>query len=329
LTVSTDSAGGVHEYAAEIKARVESRVGFRVAGKMARREVEVGQRVRAGQVLAQLDPEDLRLAQAAAAAAVKAAQTNYELAEADLKRYKDLLVQGFVSAAEIDRRDTTLKAARAQLEQARAQADVQVNQATYAALTATAPGVITAVEAEPGTVLAAGTPVLRVAYDGPRDAVFAVPEDTMSRVRVLLGKPGGLKVRLWGTATPLAATVREIGAAADPATRTFQVKADLGNADVQLGQTATALVDLPKLDGITKLPLTAVTQQQGKTAVWVVDKESMTVRAQPIAVGGADGNSVVVAGGLSPGQLVVTAGVHVLNPGQKVKIYEPPVATAR
>ncbi len=328
MTVSADSAGGVHEFAAEVRARTESRLGFRVAGKMTRRQAEVGQHVAAGAPLAELDPEDLRLQQAAAAATAQSAKVNLDLAVADFRRYKDLRDQGFISSAELERRDTTLKAAQAQFEQTRAQASVQGNQTAYSTLRAAVPGVVTAVEAEPGAVLTAGTPVLRLAHDGPRDAVFAVPEDATPGLRALLGKPGGLQVRLWGNAQTLPATVREVAAAADPATRTFLVKADLGNASVQLGQTASVLLALPRMDGVAKLPLTAVTQQQGKTAVWLVDKASMTVQVQPIAVAGADGNSVVVASGLSPGQLVVTAGVHVLTPGQKVKLFDGPGATA-
>ena len=293
------------------------------------RSAEVGQHVNAGQALAQLDGTDLKLGQDAAMAATRAAQTNYELAAAEYKRYKDLRDQGFISGLELERRESTQKAQKAQLDQALAQANVQGNQAGYAALLATAPGVVTAIDAEVGTVLAAGTPVLRLAHDGPRDVVFAVPEDGLPAMRALLGKPGGLKVRPWSSTATMPATVREVAAAADPATRTFLVKADLGTAPVQLGQTVTVLVDLPRLEGITKLPLAAVMQQQGQTAVWLVDKASMTVKMQPIAVGGADGNSVVVAAGLSPGQTVVTAGVHVLTPGQKVKFYEPPVAVAQ
>ena len=113
VTVSAESAGGTHEYAAEIRARTESRLAFRVAGKMVRRMVDLGQRVKAGDALAQLDPQDLKLAQASARAAVQAAEVNLELADADLKRYRDLLSKGFVSAAEIDRRETSLKAAQA------------------------------------------------------------------------------------------------------------------------------------------------------------------------------------------------------------------------
>ena len=187
---------------------------------------------------------------------------------------------------------------------------------------------VLSVDAEVGSVLAAGTPVFRVAFDGPRDAVFAVPEDGVAGIRALLGVPGALKVRPWGSGALIAATVREVAAGADAATRTFLVKADIGNSPLQLGQTVTVLIELPRKQGIAKLPLAAVFQQQGKTAVWLLDKASMTVKLQPVEVAGAEGNTVVVAAGLSPGQTVVSAGVHVLTPGQKVKLYEAPATAA-
>lgn len=329
MTIASDRAGGVHEYAAEVRARTESRLSFRVPGKMLRRPAELGMRVKAGQVLAELDPADLRLQQAAAAAALKSAQVNLELARADFGRYKDLRDKGFISAAELERRETTLKAAEAGVEQARAQAEVQGNQTDYAVLRAAVPGVITGIDAEPGAVLAAGAPVLRLAHDGPRDVVFSVPEDALGGVAPLVGRRGALRVRLWGREQTLPATVREVAAAADPVTRTFLVKADVGDAAVELGQTAAVLIDLPPRDGVARLPLSAVTQQQGRTAVWLVDAASMTVQLQPVVVAGADQNSVVVASGLQPGQIVVTAGVHVLTPGQKVKWYQAPAGTGR
>ncbi|HSM21423.1 MAG TPA: efflux RND transporter periplasmic adaptor subunit, partial [Rubrivivax sp.] len=133
---------------------------------------------------------------------------------------------------------------------------------------------------------------------------------------------GALQVRPWGGSETLPATVREVAAAADPATRTFQIKADIGPAPLPLGQTVTVLVELPRQEGVTKLPLTAVMQHQGRTAVWLLDRQTMTVQVQPVVVAGAEGNEVVVAAGLSPGQTVVTAGVHTLTPGQKVKLFE-------
>ena len=327
ITVAPQTAGGVHEYAGEVRARTESRLGFRVGGKIVRRDADLGDSVKAGQLLAQLDPQDLKLGQEAAKAALSAAQVNLDQAAADFKRFKELRDQGFISSAELERRETAFKAAQAQLEQARAQSSVQGNQAAYASLLADAKGVITAVEAEPGMVVAAGSPVLRLAHDGPRDVVFAVPEDKVSLIKQLASVPGRFKVRLWGSpGEPLPASIREVSAAADPVTRTFLVKADVGRAEVKLGQTATVLVELPKTDGVTKLPLSALKEDQGRTVVWLVDRQSMTVRAQPVQVAGADGNDAVITSGLQSGQVVVTAGVHVLNPGQPVKFYVDPGA---
>jgi multidrug efflux system membrane fusion protein len=330
MAVSTDTAGGTYEYAAEVRARTESRLGFRVGGKIVRRTADVGDMVKAGQVLAQLDPQDLKLSQDAARAGLVAAQANFDQAAADFKRFKELRDQGFISSAELERRDTALKAAQAQLDQARVQSSVQGNQAAYAALVADASGVITGVDAEPGMVVAAGAPVVRLAQDGPRDVVFNVPEDKVGMIKALAAQPGALKVRLWGAAETLPAHIREIAAAADPVTRTFTVKADLeklpANTSVRLGQTATIIAELPKVAGITKLPLSALREEQGKTAVWVVDKATMTVSSKDVQLSGADGNEAVITGGLAPGMLVVTAGVHVLNPGQQVKLYVDPTA---
>lgn len=327
--VADGSAGLVHEYAAELRARTESRLSFRVGGKLLERRVGLGDVVKPGQALARLDAQDLKLAQDAAAAAMSAARVNRDQAGADYKRFIELHQQGFISAAELERRDAAFKAAQAQLDQAKAQASAQSNQSAYAQLSADAAGVVTAVYAEPGMVVAAGSPVLQLAHDGPRDVVFSVPEHLIASLRAAAARPGALKVRLWGdTAEPQAITLREVSAAADPTTRTFLVKADAGKLDARLGQTATVLLELPKQAQVIKLPLAAVLEQQGKTSVWLLDGKSMTVRLQPIQVAGAEGNEVVVAGGLAPGQEVVTAGVHVLTPGLKVKRYVEPAAAA-
>jgi RND family efflux transporter MFP subunit len=333
LTVSSQAASATLEYAGEIRPRVESKLGFRVGGKIVRRLVDVGDAVKAGQVLAQLDPQDLRLGQEAAVAATAAAQAAYDQLAADYQRYKDLRDQGFISSADLERREMSLKTAHAQLDQAKAQSNVQRNQAAYAALVADTGGVITGVDAEPGMVVSAGSSVLRLAHDGPRDVVFAVPEDKLETVRAVASQAGRLKVRLWGdgAAQVRDASLREVSAAADPLTRTFTVKADLGESPAggawRLGQTATVLLDLPPVAGVAKLPLSALREEQGRTVVWIVDRVSMTVRTQPVQVAGADGNEAVIAGGLAPGLTVVTAGVHVLTPGQKVKLYIEP-ATA-
>jgi len=325
LTVESGSTALAHEYAAEIRARTESRLGFRVGGKLVKRLANLGDTVKAGQALAQIDATDLKLGQDASRSALNSAEAQLAFSEAEFKRYKDLREQGFISGLELERREAGLKAARSQAEQARAQAGVQSNQAAYAVLSANASGVVTAIEAEPGAVLAAGTPVLRLAHDGPRDAVFSVPEDRAAAMRDLLGQQGALRLRAWGSSdATVPATVREVAGAADPVTRTFLVKADIGATSLRLGQTATVLLDTPMAAGVIKLPLAAVFEQGGKSHVWLVDRTSMTVRAQPVVLGGADGNLVVVAGGLSAGQAVVTAGVHVLTTGQKVRWYAEP-----
>jgi RND family efflux transporter MFP subunit len=329
VTLQSDSSQMQREYAAEIRARTESRLSFRVGGKLLRRLVNVGDAVVPGRPLAQLDGSDLKLGQDAAQAALAAAQSQLALSEAEFKRFKELRDQGFISSLELERREAGLKAARAQAEQARAQASVQRNQAGYAVLSADASGVVTAVEAEPGMVLAAGTPVLRLAHDGPRDAVFSVPEDRAAAMRTLLGRPGALKLRAWGEdVQTVPATVREVAASADAATRTFLVKADIGATTLRLGQTATVLLDAPAVPGVIKLPLAAVFEQGGGPAVWRVDRQAMTVCIQPIAVAGAEGNLLVVASGLAPGMVVVTAGVHALTPGQKVRWYVEPGSVA-
>lgn len=322
MTVGTALVLSQYEFSGEVKARVESRLGFRVGGKIIERQAELGQRVKAGQVLAQIDPQDYKLAADAARAQVAAAQTNSDLAGADFKRYQELKNQNFISGAELERREATFKAAEAQLQQARSQLSVQANQATYASLVANVSGIVTAVEAEPGQVVTAGAPVVRIAADGPRDVVFAVPEDKLAGL--VPGAP--VSIRVWSQNRQTAGKIREIAASSDPQTRTYAVKASLDAGEVlALGSTAYVVPELnkPVTTQVIKLPTTALRQEGKATAVWVLDQASMTVNSQVIQFATADGNEVVVAGGLKPGMLVVSAGVHVLSPGQKVSIYRP------
>lgn len=329
VTVGASDVQSQLEYAAEVRARTEARLSFQIAGKLLSRTAEVGQRVKAGQVLAEIDARDYELGVRSAQAAVAAAQTQRDLAEADFKRFAALQAQNFISGAELERRDTALKAAEAQLAQARAQLAVQSNQSGYARLVASAGGVITAVEAEPGQVLSAGMPVLRIAYDGSRDAVFAVPESRIASVRV--GQP--VQVSLPGRDQPWRATVREVAASADALTRTFAVRAALpASADAPLGATVTVRNEAASaskaLAQALKLPTTALRQDGNATAVWIFDPATGTVRSQPVQVAGADGNEVVIAAGVQPGQQVVAAGVHVLQAGQKVTVWQPVRAAA-
>lgn len=328
VTVGEGQIESAQEYSGDVRARVESRLGFRVAGKITRREVELGQRVKAGQVLARLDARDYQLGADAARAQVASATTQRDLAQANAQRFRALRAQNFISAAEMERYEANLKAAQASLDQARAQLSSQSNQENYTQLLADADGVVTAVEAEPGQVVAAGTPVVRIAQDGARDAVFSVPEDRRSAFR-----PGqGVKVRPWSDESRVIdALVREVAASADPATRTYVVKASLQGADLPaLGATVRAV---PEGMGVSrdavgsqviKLPTTALRQEGGSgqgTAVWLYDAASSSVKLQPVQIASADGNEAVIASGLQPGMQVVATGVHVLTPGQKVTVY--------
>ena len=325
LTVGAQALQSVLEFPGEVRPRVESRLGFRVAGKLRQRLVEAGQHVKAGQLLAQLDPQDYSLATDAAKAQVNAAQVNRDLASADFKRYKELREQNFISSAELERRDATLKAAQAQLEQAQAQFTAQGNQAAYTRLLADVSGVVTAVDAEVGQVVAAGTPVLRIAQDGARDLVFAVPEDRVARIT--LGS--AVAVQPWSGGSAVQARVREVAASADPVTRTFVVKAALpASSMLALGSTVTVRpADFERTAAVAiKLPTSALFESGKASAVWVLDPATLTVRLQPVQIGSVDGNEVVIASGLQAGMQVVSAGVHVLSPAQKVTLWHEPSA---
>ena len=320
MTVGASDLSVQGEYAAEVKARIETRLGFRVGGKILLRQAEPGQRVQAGQVLAEVDVQDYALAAQAAQAQVIGARSQRDLAAADFKRYEALLSQNFISAAELERRSAVLKAAQASLDQALAQAQTQTNQASYAKLTAPSAGVITAVEAEPGQVVSAGQPVVRLAQEGPRDAVFAVPEHVVGRLK--MGQK--MTASVGNTNQVVQGQVREIGASADPVTRTFTVKLALFKAEsLPLGMTLN--VHAPQLAGsqsdVIKVPTNALRQEGTQSSVWVFDDQTSTVSSQIVQVATADGNEVVIAAGLKPGQQIVSTGVHVLSPGQKVSVY--------
>ena len=324
VTVGIDRIESGAEFAGEVRARVETRLGFRVAGKIIHRPVEVGQSIKPGQMLAQLDSQDYRLAAEAAKAQVSAAATNRNLAATEYKRFKELKDQNFISGAELERRDTALKAGDAQLEQAQAQLSSQRNQAGYTSLTSDVAGIVTAVEAERGQVVAAGTPVVRIATDGPRDVVFSVPEDGVALI-----KPGSaVSVRSWSSAGLRQGVVREVAAVADPVTRTYQIKVSLEDKDAAsappLGATVYVVPQAFARSGVDviKLPTSALKQDGKTTAVWVLVTTSMTVKSQPVVIATADGNEAVVSSGLNPGMKVVSAGVHVLQAGQKVTIYK-------
>ncbi len=314
------AAGNVdvsNEYSGEVRARVESRLGFRVGGKIVSRKVDVGTLVKRGQVLMQLDPQDLVLAQAQAKAGLYSAESNRDLAKAELQRYKDLREKNFVAATVLDSKQTAFKAAQASYEQAVAAYKNQSNQAGYATLVSDVDGVVTGIDAEAGQVVAAGTPVARVAQAGDMDVVVGIPEDQVNAIRQITD----IRVRFWANPNQtVPAKLRELSPIADPTTRTFTAKVAIPSdaQGVKLGMTAYVTFGAKNPNAMIKLPLTALFQEKNATSVWIV--ENGAVRLVPVQVGGSSGDDLLIAGGVTPGQTVVTAGVNLLKPGQKVTI---------
>ncbi len=318
VLVLTSSNVGIHaEFPGEVRARVESRLAFRVPGKITARNVDPGTIVKRGQVLMQLDPQDLRLSQAQARATLTAAETSRDLAKAELKRYQELRVKNFVSGAVLDQKLSAWKAAQANVDAAQAGYFGQSNQAGYATLVADSDGVVTAVDADVGTVVSPGTPVVRVAKAGEKEIVIGLPEDKVETLR----RVQDVTVRLWANPNAvIPGKVREVSPVADAATRTYAVKVSIPDSalDVKLGMTAlvqfASTTDTPMI----RVPLTALFHEKATTSVWLV--ENGAVRLVPVQIGGTADNDVVLVGGVKPGQTVVTAGVNLLKAGQKVKI---------
>lgn len=313
------------EFPGEVRARIESRLGFRVGGKIVSRKVDVGTVVKRGQILMQLDPQDLQLAQAQSIAGLRASESNRDLAKAELKRYQDLRDKNFVSQALLDSKETAYKAAQASYEQAAAANKNQSNQTAYTTLVADADGVVTGVDAEVGQVVAAGSPVVRVAQLCEKEIVIGIPEDKVDTLR----RVSDVKVRIWAHPNDLIdGKIREISPIADPVTRTFTAKVSIpaAPADVRLGMTAYVNFASKTTTPWIKVPLTALFQDKGGSAVWVV--ENNTAKLVPVQTAAPAGNDILLSGGVGNGQVVVTAGVNSLKPGQKVSILgEEPVAT--
>lgn len=322
LTRVTLGAGGDSAvFAGEIKPRHETDLGFRIGGKIVARLVDVGARVKRGQVLARLDPADLGLQTEAAKAQLAAAQTEYNFAKAEFERYQTLLDQKFISASALDAKRNALNATRARQAQAKAQLSVTANQASYAALTAHQDGVITAVNGEVGQVVTPGQIVMRLAREDEREVAIAVPENRIGELRT--AKEMG--VVLWADPSRIhPARVREVAPAVDPATRTFAVRVSILARDPALrwGMTANVVLRGDGIDNAALLPLTALYQQDGKPAVWIFDPNTRKVSLRAVEIGPYREDGVLIRAGLQSGDLVVTAGVHKLIAGQTVRPYE-------
>lgn len=318
MTVGNADTSSDSELAAVVKARVESRMGFRVAGKIAGRTVEIGQHVVTGQPLLRLDPRDYALAELSGKSGLTAALAHRDVVKSEYERFQALQKQGFVSRIDLDRKHSELIAAEAQVRSAQSNAELAGNQVGDTVLKADADGVVEAIAADVGEVVAAGQPVVTLAHDGEREVEVEFPED-----RTRLASEAHARVRLWSHPDqPYPASLREISAAADPVTRTFKARYQVQapGSSLILGQSASLLLHraASTAPGIVQLPTSALLEANGVTLVWVFDPKSGLVRRQPVKAVGVSGNDVL-AMGLQPGTAVVTAGVHVLADGQKVR----------
>ncbi|MES2823116.1 MAG: efflux RND transporter periplasmic adaptor subunit [Pseudomonadota bacterium] len=311
------------EYAGYIQPRVEAHIGFRVSGKISARKVDVGSLVKAGQILMQLDPADLRLAQLQAEGGFKAAQANVELANNELKRYQELRKTNAVSQSMLEAKTTAVATAQGNFQQAQALLKSQSNQAGYTNLIAASSGVVTAIHAEVGQVVSPGMPVVQVAQLDEMEVVVGIPENNVD----IISRSNGVKIYLWANPQEaIAGKIRELSPVADPATRTFTAKISIVNpspktiANVKMGMTANVQFVLNTPGAFIKIPLTALFQEKGVTSVWIV--ENNAVKLVPVQIGGVNGNDLLLTSGVNTGQTVVTAGVHLLKPGQRVSILE-------
>lgn len=316
-------SGAVEAYPGSVHARIEADLSFRVPGKIAARKVDLGARVTRGTVLATLDPQDARLNLDAANAALKAAEADAWLAAEEERRYRDLKERGHVGQSAVDQRINTSKLTQARLDQARSQLNLAQNQSRYTQLTADRAGVVTQVMAEPGNVVSAGQPVVRVAEDGEREVRIDVPEGRLDTI----AKAQKIAVEIYSQpGKRYAARVREINPQADPATRTHQARVTVLEPDaaVQLGVTATVLT-VEVGDGKTfRLPASALgALPGGKAVVWTLTsaaaQSATTVKPVPVQVVQYLDGAVIVAGALTPDDRLVTAGVNRLVEGMAVR----------
>lgn len=317
LVVGAASAAPIR-YTGVVRARIESDLGFRVGGKITERLVDPGERVRRGQPLMRLDATDLGLAAAVAADRLRAAQAEATRAAADEARLRRLVEAGAVSRSAYDAALAAARSSAANLSAARSGASEAANQRSYGTLFADADGVVTDVLAQPGQVVSAGAPVVRLARAGGREAAVAVPETQLATL------PREGRAFLYGSGVPLPARLREVAGSADGLTRTYDARFALGAADTPLGATVT--VELPRRTAPQlAVPLTSIHDAGRGAGVWLVRSGRVTFRPVTIAALGEE-TATIAASGLSPGDRIVALGAQLLREGEAVRVAGAEVA---
>lgn len=317
--VAFESGDTHREFVGIVRARTETDVGFRVAGKITARLVDVGDRVGAGDVVARLDDQDLKLQVASAEAEFAAASSSLDQVAGDLERYTRLKDRGFASFAEFDRKTAARDEAEGRLKRARRNLDLAENQLGYATLRADSDGVVIAAPAEPGEVVALGQTVVKLARDGDKEAVIALPETWLGAV-----EEAKAEVHLWANGEHrFAARLRELSPEADAATRTYTARFTIDKADdtVALGMTATVTLSRAGERGVARLPLSAIFSHGNGSSVYRVDKAGV-IEMAPVTVASFGEDDALVTGGVRAGDRVVTLGVHKLTAGARVRTVE-------
>lgn len=315
LATAVRVTGYERGFTGTIGARVESNLGFRVAGKIVERLVNVGQQVKAGQPLMRIDETDLRLALTAKRNAVAAARASVVQLDADKRRYASLLDKGWVSRQRYEQARAASETAQAQLAAAQAEARVAENEATYSVLVADADGRVVETLGEPGQVVSAGQTVVRLAQAGPREAVVALPET----IRPAIGSAAEASV-YGGDGRRYTARLRQLSDSADARTRTYEARYVLDGeaAAAPLGATVTIRLESQASQPEVQVPLGAVLDDGRKTGVWVFDRATSTVRFRPVGLVRVTSETAVVSG-LSIGDPVVALGAHLLLEGARVR----------
>jgi len=326
IQVGMRSVGDVLILPGEIRPRFEQRYAFRVSGKIARRLVDVGQEVKADQVLATLDSQDVLPAINAQAAQVEVARSEYKLQQSELKWQKELREKGFSSVAALERQTAATEAAQSRLQAAQLELANAKNSLNFQTLSADNAGVVVGVDAEAGSVVAAGQSVVRIAQLGEKEIAVNVPERSVTLIRkateiavVVDAIPGKIYT----------ARLRELAPAADSASRTYSARFAIANADeaVKFGMSATVRLELGSGQAIV-VPNSALYTRDDTTRVWLVDRAKTTVSAVDVKIGESTSDGVTIVAGLKPGDLVVTAGANLLVPGQKVRLLGAPAGPA-
>jgi membrane fusion protein, multidrug efflux system len=317
VTIVKRDAGEAVTYTGRIEAESETRLAFRIAGRMIERSVNAGANVKPGQVLAELEPQDELNGLRSAQAAVVAAQAQFAQAKSNFDRQQTLLAGRATSRAQFELAEQQVATTGSQIDIAEAQLKAAEDRVSYTRLMADSEGIVTGVGAEPGEVVQAGQMIIRVARSDGRDAVFDVPGP------LLRSAPSDPQILVSLTDDPAVTAhgrVREVAPQADPVTRTFEVKVGLTDAPpaMRLGATVTGRMEIDSTSTI-EIPATALTRDNKQAAVWVVDPSSHTVSIRKVEVQRFDQTYVAISQGLDTGEIVVTAGVQALHPGQKVR----------